>query len=965
MKIDLFLEGNQVEINQDIDFVLNKQFTELSDLTSIIVDYSKTIKVPMTPHNNELFNYVYKLDHQVLVNQGIVTYDPSQKISMVMNYNGSTVMEGYALLNSVDLKNQLYEVNLYGQLGKIFSDMKEKLLKDYKKGTNGWFKSMRMHTLNIANSFANDHHSLSWNSNDWTDFYGFAPQLLGDSDVINTDSYEKYGTGDIIKFEDVINTTRGITYADVYVKEGLDFNQYQEVRTYTTRPYVYVDKIIQLVQNEINNGDYDGYTMTLENDWFNSNNPYYNNLVFFPGNESIVDSGESTSGMVSWDTSERWMGFPESYIPMTTSIDLDGYTYDFNGTLITVSATGGNETTATLTLNCDGIVVRDRVTGVGSTSGFNQNGKWAFYNLSSPQTVPIRYIGIYDANDQLINKLYLCDDTIHSVTEDSGFLYHTWSHYPMGGVWNILKKISPKNIVPNSTTWVNHSSNNNYCEVEQVYNFGNVVLNTNSFKFKMECDYINIPGGKISRANIQHSEYRTLCPFKNDKYKDTVWENGATWYSYFRPVSTMTVTSNTYRSGSIWNINDILGNDFNPFTWLIDYVKQFRLFFDIDYNTKTITLKSGYFDNISYKKVTVDYSKGVVVEPVVDKYNKINYGYRENDSKKGVQYYKNNGVEYGDLDISTLININNEKMSLSPNEDTGVFIPIMMDCLTWGTLNSNQTLRYTNALYTNKVITTLDKDGKIQYFPFFAFRDYNSTTYTYITDDSPNQRNTGEYCYLEHSAVGEGWRTMVETTEGGSNVFYELFVMYLPQFDNYIKRDVVMRNTTPRGVRSVEDIDNGDSESEALLTPVNEVDPDAVEDTIVETEYTDPMTGRQRVIRRSRTSNDEEEEQTYLFWDTFGVPAEVYNGYLPSNIDSYCVYNRWRNYLNEIFNVHNKKVTCYVRMSYPEFINFKFNQLFVIDNCTFLVNKIIDFNPNSTAPTKVELIMIDDVTNLK
>ena len=52
-------------------------------------------------------------------------------------------------------------------------------------------------------------------------------------------------------------------------------------------------------------------------------------------------------------------------------------------------------------------------------------------------------------------------------------------------------------------------------------------------------------------------------------------------------------------------------------------------------------------------------------------------------------------------------------------------------------------------------------------------------------------------------------------------------------------------------------------------------------------------------------------------------------------------------------------------MTYPDFINFKFNQLFVIDNCVFLVNKIIDFNPNSTEPTKVELIQISDVNNLK
>ena len=899
MKIELYLDGNPVEINQDIDFVLNKQFTELTDLTSIIVDYSKTIKVPMTPHNNELFNYVYKLERQVLVNEDIVTYDPSQKIPMTMTFNGSLVMEGYALLNSVDLKSKTYEINLYGQLGKIFSDLKEKPLKDYMLDTNGWFKSMRMHTYNIAKSFANSSHSLSWNSTDWTDFYGFAPQLIGDTDVLNTDSYEEYTTHDIKKFEDIINATRGITYADIYVKDGFDINQYNEVRTYTTRPYVYVDKIIQLVQHEINNGAYDGYTMSLDADWFNSDNPYYNDMVFFPGNESIVDNGESSTGLVSWDNSERSMDFPISFRPNTVSIELDDYTYSTSGNVITITANGGNDTTATLTLNCDGIAVRDRVTGVGDTTGFNQNGKWAFYNLTDPQTVPIRYIGIYDGSDKLMYKLYLCDDTVHSVTEDSGFLYWSWVHYPMGGVWSILRKMSSKNIVPNSTTWVNNSVSNSYCEVTQYYNFGNVVLNTNSFQFKMGCDYINIPSGKITQANVQHNDYKPLCPFKNDKYKNTVWNtHGSTWSSYFNPISTLTVASNTYRSLSYWTINDILGNDFNPFTWLLDYVKQFRLFFDIDYNTKVITLKKGYFDSITYKNVTVDYEKGMVVEPVIDKYNKVEYGYRKNDSKKGSQYYKNNGIEYGDMIINTGMTINNETLSLIPNEESGVFIPIKMDGLTWSNLNSNDPIRYRNILSTNKVITTLDNDRKIQYFPFYAFRWANNYTTLYLTDDTPTQKNSGEYCYLKQSGSGEGWRAEVETTEDGDDVYYEQLVLYIPQFDNYINKTVDAKN--------------------------------------------------------------------YLYWTTFGVPAEVYNDYLPSAEDNVCVYShRWMNYLNEIFNVHNKKVTCYVRMSYPEFINFKFNQLFVIDNCTFLVNKIIDFNPNSTEPTKVELIEVSDVTNLQ
>lgn len=903
MKIELFLDGHQVEINQDIDFVLNKQFTELTDLTSIIVDYSKTIKVPMTPHNNELFNYIYKLEHQVIINTDIITYDPSRKISMAMTFNGSLVMEGYALLNSIDLKDKMYEINLYGQLGKIFSDLKEKPLKGSNDGitpayhipANGWSKNVNMHTYNIERSFKNQTHTLNWNSQDWTDFFGFAPQLLGDSDVINKDCYEAYTNNEIKKFADDINTTRGIDYADVYVKDGFDLNQYGEVRTYTCRPYVYVDKIIQMVQAEINQGDYDGYSMVLDNDWFNAGNPYYYNMVFFPGTESLVDGGNSTFGQVTWDNTERTLYFPYSYLPTASNIDLDGYTYTTSGKVMTIAATSG-DTTATITLNADGIIVRDVVEGVGDTTNFNTTGKWAFYNNPDMDKFTLRYIGVYDGNGVLIHKLYLCDDKVELVRIGMG---SAWTHYTKYNVWSILKSMNPKNVVPNSTTWVNGSVSNDYCEVTQLYNFGNLVLNNNSFQFKLQCDLIDLSNGVLVSENIAYTSLQPLCPFRSN-WRTAVFKNNSQWSSFFCPVPSVSVSSNNFRSRSIWTIYDILGNDFNPFTWLIDYVKKFRLFFDIDYMTKTITLKRGYFNNITYKQVDVDYSKDITIEPIVDKYSIIDFGYATNESRKGVQYKKTYSKEYGDEIITTGLNINNERLSLISNKDEGVFIPVKMNCINWPNLNSNNNIRFSSILPTNSVITTLDSGNTIQYFPFYAFRTANAattpTTPLYLTDDSPNQKNSGEYCYLEHSA---GWQSAVETTEDGNNVYYEVSVYSMPQFDNYII------------------FGNADSDD-------------------------------------------------VFYWVTFRMPREVYNGFYFDNDYNEDIYeDRWRKYLDEIFNIQNKKITCYVRMSYPEFINFKFNQLFVIDNCTFLVNKIIDFNPNQVGPTKVELIQISEVTNLQ
>lgn len=1024
MKIELFLDGRQVEIDKDIDFVLNKQYTDLSDLTSIIVDYSKTIKVPMSPYNNELFNFVYKLEHQVFGTEDSISYDPSQKIPMTMTYNGSTVMDGYAVLNSIDVKGKSYEINLYGQLGHIFSKLKEKPLNKYTTFSNGWSKYVKMCTYNVAKSFRNANHSLDWNSTDWIDFFGFAPQLYGKSDTIDTKKYEEYSQsfdGEVKNFVDIINQARGIDYADLYVKDGFDFNQYREMRTYMTRPYVYVDKIIQLVKEEINSGgsegvEYDGYTMTLDPDWFNSDNPYYKDMCYFPATESPVQDGESGDGLVSWSNAENYMTFPTSFQPTVVSSNLSNmdysYSVDANGFINITPTDPQKEATATIALNCDGIIIRDRITGVGDTSGFDSNGRWAFYNLDKSYLAPIRYIGIYDKDNKLIYKLYLCDNSVwstwyHSLT-DRGAL-------PYDNLWGKLKNQDSRNRVPNDCAWSNGSSSHNYCELTQVYNFGRIVLNTNRFKFTFGCDVINLNSGSVVTPDINRSAYKPLHPFKSDKFQkrdsairtQALWEDGATWAGYFRPVPSMAVSKNTYRSLSLWCINDILGDDFNPFTWLIDYAKRFRLFFDINYDDKTINLKGGYFNTVEYKKVEVDYSKGFKVEPIIDKYKMVDYGYPENKTRKGKKYSKSHDWQYGECQVDTTFRISTDTLHLTPNKDDNVFVPERLNALYYDNLKqpSSVPIKTANLLFTNRMINTLNDKGEIEYFPFYAFRWPNTRNpiqpmvpfYT-ITDDSPQQRNTGEYCYLgtgpnPNDPTGPyiyGWNNLQEDTEvdGGTtqNVYYAIPAPEIPQFDNYIYKTVEIDQSifgNRRNVRGITPPDEGESEDEGILAITPEDDGGSeVENEEITVSYVNPVTQRPVIHKVPRNGyifyedldeddpeedpeDDEPVTQTIHFWVTFGVPDVIYNGYVTGVLDNYCIYDRWKNYLNEIFNVNNKKVTCYVKMSYPEFINFKFNQLFVIDNCTFLVNKIIDFNPNSSDPTQVELIQISDVNNLK
>ena len=128
MNIRLFLAGQQLELTQDITFPMNKTYESLTDPTQIIVDYSKSINIPMTVHNNKVFANAYRLDRSILgggdSNIGF-HLDPTKKIPFRLDYNGDILLEGYAkyVSASYSTNKKCYTINLFGILGEVFQEL--------------------------------------------------------------------------------------------------------------------------------------------------------------------------------------------------------------------------------------------------------------------------------------------------------------------------------------------------------------------------------------------------------------------------------------------------------------------------------------------------------------------------------------------------------------------------------------------------------------------------------------------------------------------------------------------------------------------------------------------------------------------------------------------------------------------------------------------------------------------------
>ncbi len=96
----------------------------------------------------------------------------------------------------------------------------------------------------------------------------------------------------------------------------------------------------------------------------------------------------------------------------------------------------------------------------------------------------------------------------------------------------------------------------------------------------------------------------------------------------------------------------------------------------------------------------------------------------------------------------------------------------------------------------------------------------------------------------------------------------------------------------------------------------------------------------------------------------FGQPRQVYDSTPDAYKTDKTMYTLfWKNYLSEIYSSANHKLTCYIRLTTLDMLNFSFKNFVVIDNTLYHVNKITDYNPLSDTTTKVELIKVNDINN--
>lgn len=849
--VRLFIENQEIEITNDVQVAITKQFEELSNPTIIINDWSKTVSIPFSQRNNEIFGHIYCPDKMIVAGASTIGiyFNPLKKLDFRIEWNNTILMTGYAKMNEVKQNNGngTYEITLFGQLGKIFQELQKITFFPATEDVNYYIDGSEYlqevidKTL-IYRSWTSQgqtHVNLMKRTNPYytfTDIIGFAPNNSFNDHF----DYKTYQINDV--YSDKFENTLGDSFTedtgiqpDTAIPNGMLPREIGEYRSYLQLPFIYFNKLFQIFQEKAES--LTGYTFDLDSTWFSSSNPYWYNTVYML-KMLDVKAGNLYSNVYN--------NFSTSYSDTRyTSINSWG-----------TSSTYTTEQTSKLCML--GIVSEQKEGVLDKTNSRNRLvfGDNQILNLHF-------FINLF---------LWVISQSVH-IKDDNGLVLTVTATGASGATQS-------------QTFLIRHQGSSITYNDAPVFETGSSGSGATGYDILIPTieAYFNLTKAEFG----DYVTFQTKTKWINNAYPlsgsaqgdFTLYYGGTTMSGTTigtkSNVEVVVPDNKWLHSNGTFTLNDLWDNDYNLFGEILKYCKMYRIGISVDEFAKKIKFQSytKYFYNYSVTDWTdkIDKSKDYIITPVTWDNKYVLFNYEDNNTKQGVQYRTTYGFNYGDYRLVTEYNFNSDTQKLFENVHTSI-------------TNTDNVLSWTNLFDNHKIVYS---------FP--------AELYVYCKDDDDKYVNVfGSYFF--HNGL-KNFSTEVS----------------LCMREVYISDDTALQSATNKYFYT----QTIDSALQQVTTYPN----------------LDVVRGDNLCL--------------------FNVPKENYT-YLNNYTGKQSIYtNFWQKYIDERYNVQNKKITCYVILSPQEYNQFKWNTFVKIGNQLCFVNKIYDYDITAMQPTKVDLITIQD-----
>lgn len=851
-KLQIFLEDYELELDDSVQLNISYRYSNLVNPEDITGDYTKTITIKGTERNNRIFGLIYRFDRKILFDNSTntrVAFNASKRTSAKIFINNALFKSGYIKLNNINLKDNLisYEITFYSALCGVLNTMLERKLVDLP------FKNDLSHAINrtVINTFWNNTNVLS---SDMTYV------------MTNSGMYDDFSSDKWVKDGEIVPI----------IADGLNFDETMkgEYRSQYQRPALKVSNIINKIASSSN--------ITLDNSFFNVNNPYYNKTyVVLPRIDLVKQDLFSVS---SFNTTE-W----KTATPNGNNV-LVNWDLELNDTVNELIS--GNEINwdvddvkikeltleAEIELKC--ILEGEYTTTLLplSTTKASEDIKMnaVLLGVNNKQLTPYsEFDSIISPDDWTGGELSLKPTLTTSTTTHMDCVF-----FNKAGYLTVFKNYKPDEDYLSSLPIHYHADVSELTGQDGIHfsvllpptmtfliRGGYETVTANVLEWQVRIKPITqLPLGRTDAYNYYPSEgiYNDKFPYSGNPIKLT--------YDY---------EDNSY----LVDKTKIINNELTQGEFMISLSKLFGWIWDSDTNGNiTIKSRNQYFNEESEIldwSNKIDRGQDINITPITFSNRYLSMKYQDGETYYE-NYYKNrHGVEYGIKKINTGFEFNDNEVII--NEDN-IFT---------NTICSNETtiinLDGTTTSFTDeKTLPALFDKGDD-----YA-RNYNSndslnlvfdlgvvtlTKPIYITDNTPLMITNDEYCWL--------------SVDDAANNNYKLTRYSYRKFGTF----------------------------------------DAATQSSLDIGY--PL-----------------ENYEKLSANTYQENATIYNSF-------------WNNYINEIYNVNNRKMVAYFNLDNSDISSFKFNKLISIDGTLWRVNEIFDYNPINYQPTKVELIQVSSTAAIQ
>lgn len=130
--IEILVNNQRIDLSEEFSILITKSIADIREPDKRSSDWTKTITIPGSKANNQIFGHIFEIEHTVLSDTQFNTnYNPNKKADAVVLADGIIQMQGFIRLISIDVNDSndiTYSCTIHGQTADLFTSISEKNL---------------------------------------------------------------------------------------------------------------------------------------------------------------------------------------------------------------------------------------------------------------------------------------------------------------------------------------------------------------------------------------------------------------------------------------------------------------------------------------------------------------------------------------------------------------------------------------------------------------------------------------------------------------------------------------------------------------------------------------------------------------------------------------------------------------------------------------------------------------------